>query len=121
MDVSSLLASFQTGTYTVTRTPIGTVQHGKEVVGTPTTLFIDATVYPATGMELLRLEEGRRSNETMTVITSTLLYVDGAESANEADIVTIGGTDWEVQNRETWTDPRSGSVAYRCIVQAVGV
>jgi hypothetical protein len=120
VDTAGLLANFLTNSYTVTRTPVGTVQHGKEVVGTPFTLTIQGLVYPATGQDLLRLEEGRRSNETRVVMTTTPLQVDGAAGAYEADRVLLDTGDlWEVQHRETWIDPATKSVFYRCIVQAV--
>ena len=119
MDTSGLLASFMTGSYTVKRTAAGSFAHGKAVVGTVTLFSINATVHPASGQDLLCLEEGRRSNETRVVFTPTQLSVNKVGDAYQADKVVIDGEDWECQHRETWVDPSTRTVYYRHIVQAV--
>jgi len=100
MNADSLIASFATGTYAVTRRPLATLLAGRAVAGTAETLLIVATVVPATGRDLQRLPEGRQDRETWAVFTATLLYC--ADSSHEADLITLDGVAWEVQHVESW-------------------
>lgn len=97
-----LIASLSTGSYTVTRRAAATIDKGRDVPGRQTTLQISASVQPASGRDLLRLPEGRRATETQALFTTTLLLVGGQGSANEADLVSIEGRTWEVQNVQSW-------------------
>lgn len=124
MDPTTLLASFQTGTYSVRRVAQGTFQHGKEVQGAVTTLTINGVVYPATGQDLMRLDEGQRSVETRVVLTPTKLEGGGIGNQFETDLVdldsvgVVAGTGlWQVQHREAWMDPNSQQTFYRYICQ----
>ena len=113
MNLAALISSFNTGTYTVTRKTRGTPSRGI-VPTTSTTLTINASVSPARGMDLVRAMEGRKANGAMTIFTMTELFVGGAGLAQEADVITINGIDWEVSNVEKWTDSVSGASAYKC-------
>lgn len=113
LNAAELISSLSTGTYTLTRRAAATYTAGRPVAGSTTTTTITASVVPASGRDLLRLEEGRRSVETRLVFTTTELRV-GVSGTSEADLVTIDGASWEVQQVETWP----GAVGfYRAIVQ----
>jgi hypothetical protein len=119
MDVSSLIASFSTGTYTVTRTTARSLSKGKATAGTASTTTITAAVWPASGNDLRRLPEGRRATESLIVMTATELYVGGQGESYDADTVSIGGESYEVSDVDPWTDPDSGDVGYKCLVTVV--
>ncbi len=116
LDAADVIASLDTGSYTVTRrAAAGYDTHGRAQASGTSTLTIDASVQPANGRDLLRLEEGRRTVETRVVYTPTQLLTGGQGSANEADLIAIDGRTWEVQLAEGWP----GAPGYcRAIVQA---
>lgn len=116
LDAADLIDSLSTGTYTVTRRAAATNDgHGRAVAGSTSTLTITASVQPASGRDLMRLPEGRRTIETRVVYTTTRLLTGGQGAANEADLLTIDGASYEVEQVQTWP----GAVGYyRCIVQA---
>lgn len=118
MDIGGLIASFATGSYTVTRRAKATLVNGRRVAGAMAVIpDVVACVQPASGRDLLRLPEGRRSIETCVVFTATELLVGGEGKDNDADLIEIGGEQWECQQVQQWTDPDGGAVGYRCIVQ----
>jgi hypothetical protein len=119
VNIADLITSFSTGTYTVTRTSRGATTRGHVAAGSTTTFSITAAVHPAMGNDLKRLPEGRRSNETRVVYSRTELILGGQGAQYEADLISIGGQDWEVEHVETWNDPVSGDSGYRTIVQAI--
>jgi hypothetical protein len=119
VDVAGLIASFATGTYTVTRTARGSITRGKTADGTTSSVSITAAVWPAVGNDLKRLPENRRTSEAVNLMTSTLLYVGGQGSAYEADKVAIGSESYEISDVDTWTDPATGSIGYRCLATVV--
>lgn len=120
MDLSGLVTSFLTGTYTVTRTARASLNRGKAASGgSASTLTVRGSVSPATGKDLQRVPEGRRANAAMTLFTTTELTAGGVSAAYEADRVAINGASWEVSHVETWADPRSGGTIYRCVVTLV--
>jgi hypothetical protein len=119
MDVAGLIASFATGTYTVTRTARGSITRGKTASGTTSTTTITAAVWPAAGNDLKRLPENRRATEAMNIMTATLLYVGGQGSSYEADQIAIGSESYEVSDVDTWTDPVSGSIGYKCLATVI--
>lgn len=115
MDAASLIESFLTGTYTVTRRERGTFYNGVVVPGDVTNFEIDAAVTPASGADLQRLPEGRQQIETRIVYTKTKLEIGTVGSPYESDRVAIDGKSWEVQHVEAW---QQGDGSYfRCIVQ----
>lgn len=114
LDAADVIASLDTGTYAVTRRSAATYVLGRSQPGGTAPLTIDASVQPATGRDLLRLPEGRRTTETRVVYTPTPLLVGGQGTANEADLIAIDGRTWEVQLAESWP----GAPGYcRAIVQ----
>jgi hypothetical protein len=121
LDAASLIRSFATGTYTVTRRAAATVVRGRAQPGAISTLPVVASVQPASGRDLLRLPEGRRSIETRVVFTATQLLIAAQGSANNSDLILIEGTQFEVQQVQSWDgSPSSDAEYWRCIVQAVG-
>lgn len=120
MDLSSLVASFQTGTYTVTRRARGATVRGRVGDGTTTTLTIAASVSPAYGSDLSRLKQGRQSTEGKVIFTTTPIMLGGQGEAYEADRISIGGVNFEVEKVETWNDPVSGGSMYRVVVRDLG-
>ena len=118
MDLGALIRSFSTGTYSVTRRAAGGFDRGVAKGTTDSTVSVVAAVQPASGRDLLRLPEGRRSTDTRVLFTVTPLLVGDAGATYEANLVTIDGAEWEVQHVEKWTQAGAVGVAYRCIVQA---
>jgi len=119
VNVAGLIASFSTGTYTVTRTARGSTVRGKIGAGSTSTVTITASVTPAKPMDLMRLPEGRRTTDTVRLITTTELYNGGQGSAYEADTVSIDGESWEVNLADRWKDPLSGVVGYSCLLSVI--
>lgn len=118
MDAADLIASFMTGTYTVTRRARGTFLAGRPVPGVATTFAIVASVQSAAGRDLMRLPELRRSVDTCVIYTVTELEVGAQDGTNESDVVSIDGISWEVQHVEAW--PQTQDLYWRAIAQAVG-
>ena len=118
LDAADVIASLDTGSYVVLRrSAAGYDDQGRAKPSSTTTLTIDASVQPASGRDLLRLPEGRRAVETRVVFTPTQLLLGGQGSANEADLISMDGRTWEVQQSEGWP----GAPGYcRAIVQVVG-
>jgi len=96
---ATLLADYGQS-YSVTRRGAATLVKGISHPGPTTTHAIVASVQPASGRDLLRLPEGRRTTETRMLYTITELLTGG--EANEADLVTVDGALWEVQHVETF-------------------
>lgn len=125
MDISSLVSSFANGTYTVTRTARGSTTRGKIAAGTTSSVSITAAWHPAMprggqgGEVLRRLAEGRDTDNTRTLYTTTRLYVGGPGEAYEADRVSIGDASWEVESVATWQDASSSRTGYVCQIRAV--
>ena len=124
MDIDSLIQSFMTqgGPYTVTRRQRAAYARGIAQPTNDFTITIKASVQPATGKDLLRLPEGRRSNETRVLYTTTQLDCGDVDGPYEAATVPIDGAFWEVQHCESWNQGgflnQTRSAGYRVIVQA---
>lgn len=113
----SVIDALETGTYTVTRKPAGSYVAGVWTKGQPSqtlTFSIVASIQPASGKELLRLPEGRRTEETRVVYSKTELQPGGQAQPFSADLLTIGGESWEVQNVMPWFD---GTGYWKAIIQ----
>lgn len=89
-------------TFTVTRRAAATFSAGIATAGATSTLSIYAAIWPASGRDLQRLPELRRSLETRAGVTATQLLVGGQGATNEADMITIDGALWEVQQCASW-------------------
>lgn len=96
MDLSSVIASFNTGTYTVTRPAASTFTLGRLDTPSTTTVSIQASVQPLTGRELKKLPEGLRTEELRWVYTATELR------SQPTDSIAIDGAAWAVQQVESW-------------------
>jgi len=119
VDVAGLVASFRTGTYTVTRTARGTTSRGVVADGTQTTFTIDASVSPLGEHDQVNVPEGRRSSEMRLIFTTTLLRPSLQGGAYEADVVTIAGESWSIYDQDAWIDPVSGASFYRYLAMVV--
>lgn len=91
------------------------MDRGRAIPQPAITFNISASVSPASGADLQRLPEGRRSDESVTVFTSTPLKIGGQSQPFEADVLTIDGRPWEVSQLQTWHDSISGSTGYKAI------
>lgn len=90
-------------THIVTRRPSGSFADGLPRSASPLApIEIRAFFAPAGGRDLLRLEEGRRAQETKQGFTTTQLFAGGQNATYEADLVEIDGELWEVQHAEPW-------------------
>lgn len=124
MDLPDLISSFSTepagATYPVTRRPASTIDDNGRVVPSANTSVVPiiASIQPATGRDLMRLPEGRRSIETRVVYTVTKLLTGYSGAPHEADWIDFDGQTWEVQHVEQWLQT-GGDPAYRCVVQAI--
>lgn len=94
--INSVVTRLSTGTYTVTRTPNGTLANGKYTPSaSPTTTPIVAVVEPyANGRHVMPLPIGMRAEDVRIVMTTFALRT--RDDAGEADIVTIGGEPFHV-------------------------
>ncbi len=116
MNTAALVQRFSTGTYTVTRRARSTTStRGVVDEGATTTLAIVGSASPAKGADLLKLPEGRSTDESRVVFTTTRLYVGEPSEAYEADRVTISGIVYELVHLERWVDPRGGDDTYKAI------
>lgn len=122
MDLADLVQSFSTktddATYTVTRSKKKVFDTGRAIPDpSPEKFDIVASIQPTSGRELLRLPEARRTIETRTIFTTTILFTGGQGAKFEADIIEFDGQTWEVQTVERWLQP-GGEAVYRCMAQA---
>src|ERR1700742_262514 len=123
MDIASLISSFATGdgltngNYQVTRRVACSFVKGIAQPSTGRLITIQASVQPATGKDLLRLPEGRRSNQTRVVFTTTQLYTGDQADVYAADLISIDGDPWEIQHVEEWLQANGDVAGYRCVAQ----
>ncbi len=115
MNATALIASFGAD-YSVTRRVAGTSSAGLLVAGSSSTVSIVASVQPPTGADLLRLPEGRRSEDARVLFTATQLYTGGQGATYTADRLVIDGNLFEVSHVEPWP---ADSTFWRAIVTAV--
>lgn len=112
MNLAGVITSFATGTYTGTRTTPRTYDSNGVIGSASTASFTltNASVQPATGKDLQRLPEGKRGRDTKVVLTSTEVRVG-------TDRVSIGGSSWEVEHVEDFSELAG---FYRAVVQKDG-
>lgn len=102
LDVSDVVASLATETLSVTRANAApTYVHGKLVQATTTTFDTGAHVQPSGGRDVLRLPEGLRSREVVTV-WSVVDLVPASEGGPKSDRFTWRGNTYEVQVITAW-------------------
>lgn len=93
MSLGLVIAAFNTGTYTVTRTGADSYTDGVRTVGSTSTFSIDASIQPMSGRDLkAALAEGRRAEDVRTVWTKTAALV----ADPNPDKIAIGTETWEV-------------------------
>lgn len=102
LEAEDILQDLGQSTYTVTRRAAASFTSGIAAAGATSTFTITAAIWPASGRDLQRLPELRRTIETRAGVTTTQLLVGGQGSSNEADLITIDGVLWEVQTCSTW-------------------
>lgn len=112
-DLSSVVASFYTGTYDVTRAsgPGSYDAEGGFVPASMSVVQIQAVVAPLDGRELQRLPEGLRTRELRQVFTVAALRV--AAPGQRPDVISIEGSTWQVEKLEDWV---ANGNFYRAIV-----
>lgn len=100
MGLRGVIASLQTGTYTVTRRAAGAYVDGRYQPGATSTVEIVASVQPVTGRTLQDLPEGQRGEETRVVYTETEIRSHGP--GIEPDRITLDGETWICIRSERW-------------------
>jgi hypothetical protein len=95
---SSVISTYNTGTYTVKRYANGTNANGHYTPATPTTITIKASVQPLSGRDLKDLPEGQRADDLRTLYTTTRLYTVSANG--NPDVITIEGDRYRVTKVE---------------------
>lgn len=100
MALVDVIASFATGTYSVTRTAAGAYTVGRYAAGGTSTFSIEASVQPVTGRDLKKVPEGHHADELRIVYTTTELRTRAPGS--EPDVVTIDSEPWHVVRFERW-------------------
>lgn len=102
MSILNPIATFKTGTHTVTRTVAGTYDaNGRLVAGSTSTFPIEASITPVDGRELQNLPEAQHGEEVRRLLTATELKARSPGYAG--DTVDIGGEAWEVVRAEPWS------------------
>jgi hypothetical protein len=110
-DMSDAVALLTSGTYTVTHRTASAYTDGRRTAPTTSTESITASVQPASGRDIQRLPEGKRDRETIVIFTATQLKV-GLAGAQEADLISVNGSSFEVTTVEPWA--ALGNF-YRCV------
>lgn len=100
MDLSGVVLGLASGSYSVARSLGGYDGDGRYYPGTISTFNIQASVQPLKGRDLLRLPEGLRTEELVTIYTPTQLFTQGANQ--DPDVVTVAGLQYQVQTVEQW-------------------
>jgi hypothetical protein len=102
VSLADAIATFRTGTYTVTRRPAGTYTAGRHVAGSTSTVSCPACIQPASGRVLQRLPDGMRTSEVIAIWTEVELYVKSA--SYEPDLISYKSASYEVQDVKPWDD-----------------
>lgn len=100
MDLSSVVLDFADDYVVTRRGPTMYGSDGKADAPSSTTLTVKAVVHPANGRDLQRLPEGARADETIAVFTVAELKT--AATANEPDLISVGGRSFEIVHVEPW-------------------
>jgi hypothetical protein len=109
MSLASVITSFLTGSYTVTRRAAGTYDaNGVYVPAAPSTFSIDASIQPLTGRQLMLLPEAFHGEESWAVYTLTELRTESA--SGDPDAIEIDGLRHVVRTVKKWQSH------YECIV-----
>ena len=92
--------------YTMKRISSGRYENGVFIrdEAAPVETIIHASLQEATASVLQSLPEGRRNNETYLLISNDDLRVDDVSRHTLADVVIIGGVDFEVVKKMDWSN-----------------
>ena len=108
--LSSVIDSFATGTYAVTRSSAGTYDsNGRYVDGSTSVVNIDASIQPMSGSDLKTLPEGLHASNARTMFSKVEVFTAGP--GGKPDVVSFKGEDWKVINVMAWEGFGSGSGA----------
>lgn len=97
-DVVDLLSS---GSYSCIRRSPPAYVRGRRLKPAETLFTIEASVQPASGLEVQRLPEGKRNRETMVVFTCVELKT-AEKDLQEPDLLSIDGGSFEVDSVQRW-------------------
>jgi hypothetical protein len=98
--LNEVITGLGAATYTVVRTGAGIYDHGRYVVGGPSTFTIVAGVEPVTGRELYDMPEGQRGDEVVKIFTAYPLRTRAP--GNDPDVILYRGEPWTVVNVALW-------------------
>lgn len=101
MSASDLISRFGKSV-TVTRYAAGSYVNGTYVAGATSTFSVDVSVQPIQGRELLNLPEAQRTRRWMKGYCGTELLTADQSDSEKADVVTVDGIDFEVQESQIW-------------------
>jgi hypothetical protein len=111
---ADVIATFATGSYTVTRRGAGTYDSAGVFVPAATSTFsITAAVQPSNGRRLEASAAGQRGGDTRTLHTTTALRT--RDNGGAPDVVTIGSESWTVIECQPWS--HVGETFYRVTVE----
>lgn len=97
MNLTGVIASFKTGTYTVFRPDSTSYDvNGRIVPPDYGSVEVDACVQPTGGADLKRLPQGLQTDEVKTIWAAYEFAL--------RDRVVINGEPWEVQKVERWAE-----------------
>jgi hypothetical protein len=103
-DLTGTVRRLSTNTYTVTRLGEGSIVAGRYVDGASSTFEIIASIQPTNGRDLLRLPEGLRTKQLLSVWTDTPLRTADAPSGPKADVITYQGRQFQVETVLDWAE-----------------
>lgn len=116
MSLAGAIVRLRSGSYSVTRTTARTYTLGKLNSASTSSLTIVASIQPTSGRELQDMPEGMRTDELVTIYTSTALQTK--TSTAEPDKVAIGSDSYEVVRVQPWI--AFGETHYRAFARKVG-
>ena len=96
-----------------------TIVGGRSTAGTSTTFECEASIQPATPMQMAALPEGRDALKTYILFTETELRGVDPDGQRNPDKVTFQGEVYEVYKVDPWIDELLGH--YESIIQLVHV
>lgn len=97
-DLSSVVQSLASGTYSLTRT-VFTRVNGRSMPTGTTTITITGSVQPISGEDTQRLPEGLRNREVLWLFTDSEVF---APESPGPDLIQVDGKDFEVVSSERW-------------------
>lgn len=104
-NLSSTIARLASDTITVHRKAASTLVNGIATEGGDASTFTAlASVQPAAGRDLLRLDEGERTREVLAIWTAAALQTASQSGHTAADVIDIPGRgSFEVQHVDNWS------------------